>query len=344
VAPVWLALACGAVSVAAASAGQSTQPQRATCANGDSKAAIAACTSLLERGNLDDESKVITYVNRGNAYDNLQDSDRAVKDYDSALAINPRDARAHRNKGVTLNRQGLLREALQEFDKAIELQPDQAFAYASRGGNLRAQAELSASEPDRRGLYERARADYDQTIKLGGLGQREAVAYWERGLVNHSLNQLDAAIADFTKAIELAPDYGLAYDGRADSLRVKARLATSEPERTSQYERAVADYDKAIRLAGLGQRNALAYFNRGVAHYYLSHFDAAIADFTNAIELAQGLPLLPAVYSARALAYADNQDFNRASADVEKASAITNDATVARQLKDVRDYVAQKRK
>ncbi len=287
---------------------------------------------------------MVVYVNRGNAYDNLNDSERAVKDYDSALAINSRDTRAHRNKGAMFNRQGRLSEAQREFETAIELQPDNAFAYASRGGNLRAQAELSASDSERHQLYERALADYDQTIKLGGLGQREAVAYRERGFTNQSLNHPDAAIADFTRVIELSPDEGLAYSDRADSLRISARLATNERERTSGYERAVADYGNAIRLAGLGSGEVLAYFNRGFAHYYLSRLDSAIADWTKAIELAQGLPLLPFVYSARAAAYADRQDFDRAIADVEKASAMTNDAAVVRQLDGVRDYIAQKRR
>lgn len=188
VVPLCLALACSVIGVAVAFAGQSIQLQGATCAGDDPKAAIAACTGLLDRGNLDSEARVVVYVNRGNAYDNLDDSERAVKDYDSALAINPRDARAHRNKGAMFNRQGRLSEALREFDTAIELQPGNAYAYASRGGNLRAQAELSASDSERRHVYERALADYNQTIKLGGLGQREALAYEERGFVNHSLN------------------------------------------------------------------------------------------------------------------------------------------------------------
>ncbi|MEQ1897304.1 MAG: tetratricopeptide repeat protein [Vicinamibacterales bacterium] len=219
------------------------------------------------------------------------------------------------------------------------MQPDNAFAYASRGGNLRAQAKLSASDSERRHLHERALADYDRAITLGGFGQREAVAYEERGFVNQSLSHLDAAIADFTRVIELRPDYGLAYSDRADSLRVKAGLATSEPERASQYERSVADYDKAVQLGGLGQREALAHANRGFALYYLGRLDAAIADFTEAIEIVPGAPFF---FSSRAIAYADNKQCSSAIADAEKASSLTDDPALALQVQGVRDYIARK--
>ena len=132
--------------------GQPAERHLDTCKEGDPAAAVAACTELFERGNLNEEDKVATYVNRGNAYDNLGDSERALEDYDNAIAIDPRAAAAHRNKGSTLNRQGRLREALQEFDVAISLAPDYALAYASRADNLRQQADSAAWQRRAQGL------------------------------------------------------------------------------------------------------------------------------------------------------------------------------------------------
>ena len=244
---------CGAAAFAA---GQSGNIQRVACEGGAPTVAIAACTELLDKGNLDDASRVVTYVNRANAYDNLDEPDRALKDYDSALAINPRNAAAHRNKGSTLNRHGRLREALPEFDAAISLQPDYPLAYASRADNLRAQADLASGDSERHALFERAIVDYDQAIRLQ------------------------------VRPIELA------------------------------------------------------YRNRGYLHYYLGHLDAAIGDFTTVIDLADD----PVSYMARAIAYTDRGDVDRASADIVKASALANDQRLIDAIRQTREYIEHHRK
>ena len=49
-----------------------------------------------------------------------------------------------------------------------------------------------------------------------------------------------------------------------------------------EYDRAVADFDQAIRL---DPKDAFAYYNRGIAQYGRLDFDRAIADFDQAIKL-----------------------------------------------------------
>ena len=60
---------------------------------------------------------------------------------------------------------------------------------------------------------------------------------------------LDGALADFNKAIELKPDYVNAYDARGNVRSKKGDL-----------DGALADYNKAI---GLNPTNFNAYDNRG---------------------------------------------------------------------------------
>lgn len=249
VSTLWLIFT--AVNAASAqAAGQPTDLQ-ATCQHGAPTVAVQACTDLLRQGNLDDKSKATTYINRGNAYDELGDSERALGDYDSALAINPRDALAHRNKGATLERQRRLREAGEEFDKAIALKPDYALAYASRADNLAARGVSAATEAEGGPLLERAVADYDQAIRLG---LRDVNVYRSRGRAHAVLGQLDAAIADFTSVVELAGDFA--------SYLLRAAIYAERGD----FDRAAADLDQASKLASdERQREAVRQLREQIA-------------------------------------------------------------------------------
>jgi uncharacterized protein len=144
-------------------------------------------------------------------------------------------------------------------------------------------------------------------------------------------------LQEFDKAVELKADYAEAYASRADILRQRARDA-SESESQILYERALADYSKAIDLGS--QHEEWAFRDRSFVNYYLHHLDAAIEDFTKAIELAPELRL----YMGRAIAYADGGDFARATADVDKAATLINAPSAATALEGVREYIAQRRR
>ena len=132
-----------------------------------------------------------------------------------------------------------------------------AIAYAFRG---------IAYESN--GQYDRAIADYDQAIGLGG---EDAGVYTLRGNAYYKKGQYGRAIADFDQTIGLDPNYAFAY-----SFRGNAYL------KTGQHDRAIADYDRAIQL---GVEDAETYYNRGSAYQTKGQYDRAIADFDKAIEL-----------------------------------------------------------
>jgi len=94
-------------------------------------------------------------------------------------------------------------------------------------------------------------------------------------LVNHGIEKgkngdLDGAIADFNRAIELDPKDDAPYYNRAQAKRLKKDTAG-----------AIADYTRAIEL---GSTNPAAYNNRGNARAENNDRDGAIADYTRAIE------------------------------------------------------------
>mgnify|MGYP001422678778 CR=1 FL=1 len=101
--------------------------------------------------------------------------------------------------------------------------------------------------------------------------QKTAKDYYDIGLKKVNSENYYGAIADYSKAIELNPNYAIAFNDRG-----------AAKKKLEDYDGAIADYSKAIEL----NPNYLnAYYNRGNSKFNLKDYDGAIADFTKAIEL-----------------------------------------------------------
>lgn len=87
--------------------------------------------------------------------------------------------------------------------------------------------------------------------------------------------RLDDALNDFTKAIEINPNYAPAYSNRAGIYFQKG-----------EYEKAKKDADKAISL---DPKMADAYLNRGMAKEMLRDLDGACEDWQTARDLGSDL-------------------------------------------------------
>ena len=133
------------------------------------------------------------------------------------------------------------------------------------------------------------------------------------------------AIVDFSKAIEINPNYSQAYNNRGTS---KANL--------EDYQGAIVDYSKAIELKS---NYVLAYYNRGSSKANLKDYRGAIADFTIAIEIN---PNFSEAYFNRGSSKANLKDYRGAIADYSKAIQLNpndsqpynNRATSKANLKD----------
>lgn len=123
-----------------------------------------------------------------------------------------------------------------------------------------------------RGRYDQAVAAYDQALQETDLpAPRQADIYNDRGVAKWRLARREEALADFNKAIELAPDYAMLYNNRGNVLFDMGRA-----------EDAIAEFTRAISLApGYGA----AYNNRANANEELGRHEAAIQDYRRAVEL-----------------------------------------------------------
>ncbi|MDR0746687.1 MAG: tetratricopeptide repeat protein [Helicobacteraceae bacterium] len=82
---------------------------------------------------------------------------------------------------------------------------------------------------------------------------------------------------------------------------------------SENYQEVVSLYSQAIKL---DPKYALAYYNRGVAYYYLGEYNKAIADYTQAIEFD---PKYAPAYHNRGVAYDNLNDHNKAIGDFNQA-------------------------
>ncbi|SEQ89755.1 Tetratricopeptide repeat-containing protein [Nitrosomonas sp. Nm51] len=161
---------------------------------------------------------------------------------------------------LSLYRQGQLRESLTALDRIIQSNPEYAAAYYSRCvvnydlGALRdalndcTQAQMRAP-------------DHSQ-------------AWYMRGLIrSQNFGDNQGSLADFSRAIDIDPDYGAAYLKRGNARNRLGDLAGS-----------IEDYSQAIRI---DQNDADAFFNRGVALFNSGNVEQAKSDLKQAETLYQ---------------------------------------------------------
>src|SRR5262245_24036606 len=77
-------------------------------------------------------SSAASYLERGNQWLSKGEWDRAIADYDLAIAFDAR-ATIYSNRGIAKQRKGDLAGALADYNRAIELNPRYADALVNRG-------------------------------------------------------------------------------------------------------------------------------------------------------------------------------------------------------------------
>ncbi len=136
-------------------------------------------------------------------------------------------------------------------------------------------------------------------IELGGTHNPAALDAYLRGrkayIARHDVKDVQTAIAAYTKAIGLDPNYGLAFANRSLALNVYAG-ETSGPEVHESFDKAQADALKAIALApdlAEGHLALAAYFNSG-----LLDFIRANEEYERALALEPGNSRIMGNYGA----------------------------------------------
>ncbi|EEY02286.1 tetratricopeptide repeat protein [Brucella neotomae] len=147
------------------------------------------------------------------------------------------------------------------------------------------------------GRYKEAMRDFDQ-------------AYANRALVDRYMGDNNKAVQDYSRAIQLNPQYDAAYIGRGNVYRQAGHL-----------DQALNDFNQAIALRTTDGR---AYHNRGLIYQAKGLHKQAIEDFSKAISLNS---TAPEPYNGRGISYVALGDYDNAFDDFN--TAITLDQNVA---------------
>jgi tetratricopeptide (TPR) repeat protein len=119
-----------------------------------------------------------------------------------------------------------------------------------------------------KGDLEGAVADYNRAIQLSPY---DATPYNNRGLIKTAKGDLDGAIEDFNRALQIDAKNPKTYDNRGVAI-----------QKTGDLAGALQNYDRAIDLS---RKFAGAFAHRGYIKMTKGDLDGALSDYNNAIEL-----------------------------------------------------------
>jgi tetratricopeptide (TPR) repeat protein len=310
----------------------------------DKRAAIAACTSILNRTDLSDADRVRALIIRGRASHRDADVDAAIRDFDEAIKLAPKDP------------EPLIRRASAAF-----FNDDYGYASELARQALRLDAK-NAEAFDTLGTvalvtrnYGVAKAAYDKAIELD---PGSVVARFHRfellmqvGAQPESIQELDNLLALNNGDLDKK---SLDFRGKEVSYRTLARLeratmfevmgrfedsikalddlVQTDPgavsygwrgwyyHKRSQFDRALADLDKALSY---DPNFAILYSLKGQVYLYTKEYERAVAAYTRSLDLRTDTP--GSSYWSRSLALRALHRTDKAEKDAQSAVAVDRD-------------------
>jgi protein O-mannosyl-transferase len=276
--------------------------------------------------------KARPYINRGHAYLEQGDLDRALADFDKAIGLEPDLPEPYSDRCVVYQTKGDLGQALSDCNRAIEIDPKAARTYSNRGMVYQM-----------KGDFGRALADFNTAIATD---PNSAEAYSNRGILYQGQGDLEGALADYRKAAEVDPVLANAYSNQGLIYQMKGELRLGlaacnkaiaiDPHSANSYlnrgmvyraeddlDQALSDFSQAIRI---DPDMPLAYNNRGMIYQIKGELDQALVDYNKAIALD---PKSAFAYSNRGSVYQTKGDFNQAIFNYNKAIEVDPDLAEA---------------
>jgi tetratricopeptide (TPR) repeat protein len=152
---------------------------------------------------------------------------------------------------------------------------------------------------EQKGDHDEAVAEFTKAVEVA---PENAVVWNVRGSFYRNLHQHEKALADYSRAIKLKPDLAEAWWDRSNSYRD-----------LNQYDNALADANMAVKL---DPKNCNSWHSRGHAYEDLGQTDKALKDFSEAVRLE---PKNAWHWRCRGQAYDIAKQFEKAVDDLNKA-------------------------
>ena len=241
------------------------------------------------------------------------DFDGAVREADVAVRANARNHQALYFRGSAKVELGLLRGDVDMVREGIA-DAREAIALGGRANSqyyspyLYGMTTLAVMEA-RPEHAEVARDTANTVVAREGLdADTEGNLLYQRALAKRYLNDVDGAVEDFARALELLPGHLAAASERANTLQHAGR----DDQARAAFDEMVAAFPE----------NPLAYNNRGMFSLALGDAEAAADDFTRALELNPGYYY---ALTNRGKAALDRGETTAAIADFDRSLALNPD-------------------
>ena len=196
-------------------------------------------------------------IRRGDALSQLGDTARGLVDVDRAIALSPNYSQGYFYRGLIHGRRNDLRAALADYDAAVERGPPNSNTLTSR-----------AAIYSIIGRFALAIQDLDAALAID---KNNSHALFNRGYARFALGEHQKAIADYTSAIDLDPTLGVAYNNRCLTLAVIGQ----------DLVKALADCDEGLKLAPV---NLDVRVTRGLIYLKLGDPALALNEYNAALE------------------------------------------------------------
>jgi tetratricopeptide (TPR) repeat protein len=226
---------------------------------GKSQPAIDAFTRALTGSDLAPSLQPIAYLDRGRAYWEQGDLDRASADFTAAIRLKPDFADAYALRAELLLGKGAADDSIADASKALSLNEHQAGVYDVRGMAYALKGEI-----------DRATADLDTAIRISPTAGR----YVDRGNVYRRFAHYESALSNYAEAIAIDPKYYSAYFERAITYELVGQLSDAR-----------ADIENLLDPLKFPESSD-ASFAAGRISWLLDNFPAADRQFQTAFDKA----------------------------------------------------------
>jgi tetratricopeptide (TPR) repeat protein len=191
----------------------------------------------------------VAYYNRGLTYFDMDQTDRAIADFDEALRLDPGLAAAYNGRGAVYNYEGQYDRAIADFDEALGLAPGYGWAYGNR-----------CLAYGHKGQYDRAIGDYDEALRLYPPGAADIYD----SLARLRATSRDARFRDGALAVQLAQK---AVALRASDPKYLDTLAAAYGEAGRFAEAVKTQQDAIAMLRAQGRGDDVVDYQKRLAAY-----------------------------------------------------------------------------
>jgi tetratricopeptide (TPR) repeat protein len=303
------------------------------------KITILFIVALICQGCGSRESRLQSFLLKGNTSLAENDPDKALYYYNEALKVDPCFVDALNNAGTISHNEGHYDEAIVFYTKAIECNPVFIDAWFNRANSYYESGE-----------YYSALADID---RISETKPDTSALFFLKGLVLTKQKSYPAALAAFQKALQLGPADESAcrvnlasvkifmkeFDEAKTELEACIKLNSKEPNiynslaliaiEKEDFKEALKQVNKAIELS---PRQPYFINNRGFIYIHLDRFAEAEKDIDESITID---PYNAWAYRNKGVLYLEKKDYETARRLLTKAKDMDGD------IEKVDDYLSQ---